>query len=193
MTTRMRNSRRLGGSSPTAVTIAALLICLSPLVAGCSAVPADLAPKPSSAQSKGLQTPSQTEVTATAMPTATVTVTASPTLAQPDPHPTLLMDCSTPPTLVPDDLLGGLAYLFDPRAQMDFSGTAATVSETVDGFKSRVVTVTRKPAYRRLEPVDLTNVFRNTSPGRKTHKVFVVLRDGSGRTTTYRCSFPLPW
>jgi hypothetical protein len=80
----------------------------------------------------------------------------TPVEAAPSTTPVLIYECATPTLTVYDDILGA-GYLFDPRAMVSFSGTAATVTVTIDGFTAQEVALTQDVAVPDLlQPVDLT-------------------------------------
>jgi hypothetical protein len=106
----------------------------------------------------------------------------------------LVMDCATPPQRIFEDSVLGNPFLFDPRAQLDFTGNQATLTMWADGFKAKMMTVTRSAPVRGLEPVDLTHKFYFTGDPKKRsaqHRIKVVVRDSAGRKVTHTCSFPL--
>lgn len=136
-------------------------------------------------------------------PLPTQTPRVEPTVEAPESPetpatPQLIYECAAPTVTVHDDALGP-GWLFDPRAMVSFSGAAATVTVTIDGFTTQEITLTQDVEVPGLlEPIDLTRAFFDTRTdedryngvsGTTRHHAVAVLTDEAGRSVTSECTF----
>lgn len=181
------------------VALRSLAVLVALIAAGCSP-PTET--RPTSAPRESVVTaepkPAKEPIPPAQTPSLQPIPEMTPVEAAPSTTPVLIYECATPTLPVYDDILGA-GYLLDPRAMVSFSGTAATVTVTIDGFTAQEVALTQDVAVPDLlQPVDLTRAFFDTRSdedryngvsGTTRHHAVAVLTDDAGQSVTSECTF----
>lgn len=181
-------------------TVLRALAVLATLMAASCSVPAESPPASEFHEPVATATPTKeakSAPAATPTPAAPATPEVTPS-SDSQTTPVLVYECTAPTLTVYDDTLGP-GLLFDPSAMVGFSGSAATVTVTIDGFPAQEVTLNQDVEVPGLlEPIDLTRAFFDTRTdedryngvsGTTSHHAVAVLTDEAGRSATSECTF----